>query len=114
MQFLAISHSAVSLATLVMGLFAWRLTSSRSVVFNTVLGSAGLLLAAYLVQSHQSMELSYIIPFLVFALFGGRAIGLGWRSRKEQDLRSAATLLGAVSIICLTLASVTFMIEGRG
>lgn len=113
MSLLVIGHSAASLITLILGVFAWRLTSSRSVVFNTLLSSAGLLFAGHFVETQQNIQLSYVIPFLVFALFAGRAIGFGWRSRAEQELRIPAALLGAVSVLCLTLASVTFVIEGR-
>ncbi len=111
MRYLAITSSFASLFTLFVGLYAWRLTNSRSVAFNTLLSAAGLLLAAGLAESQRQPELSCAIPFMVFALFAGRAIGFGYRSRKETELRLPAMLLGAVSIVALMQAALAFAAE---
>lgn len=109
MHILAISHSVISLLTLLAGLAAWRLTSSRSVLFLSFFGSACLLFSAHFVQTGQEVQLTYFIPFMVFALFAGRAIGLGYRSRKEEILRSPALFLGAAALLSLGTAVVTFV-----
>ena len=109
MHTLAIAHSVFSFLTLVLGLAAWLNTSSRSVAFNTLLGSSGLLFSAYLLQTGTDPQLAYIIPFLVFAIFGGRAIGLALRSRAETALRVPSALLGAVSVLALIASGAAFL-----
>jgi len=109
MHALPIVHSIASLLTLIIGLFAWRLTSSRSVIFLAFFGSAALLFSASLVQSGKEAELTFIIPFLVFALFSGRAIGFGVRSREEIELRMPGILLASISLVALGVAVATFI-----
>ena len=91
----------VSLATLGLGFQAWRLTSSRSIFLNTLVGSGGLLFAAYLSSIPARGEAVYLIPFMVAMLFAGGGLGILWRSRKENILRLPSTLLLAVAAASL-------------
>ncbi|HEY3898777.1 MAG TPA: hypothetical protein VGM54_09205 [Chthoniobacter sp.] len=94
--------ASISLAVLLLGGYLWRLTSSRSVLLNTLFGSACMLLAAYHCASHQKMEWAVMLPFFTTMLFGGRAIGTWWRCRKETELRLPAQLFTAVTALSLT------------
>jgi hypothetical protein len=93
---------SISLAVLLLGCYLWRLTSSRSVLLNTIFGSACMLLAAYHTAAHSRMEWAIMLPFFTTMLFGGRAIGTWWRSRKESDLRLPAQIMTAVTALTLT------------
>jgi len=98
----------ISFTALALGFYAWKLTSSRSIVFNTLVGSFGLLLSAYLITQkipvtepkHQAI---FVVPFFVTMLFLGRGLGLWWRSRtKERELRLVAVLMlimGALALV---------------
>lgn len=101
---LAIAYSVISLLILIAGLAAWRCTSSRSVAFLAFFGSASLLFSAHFVQIGTQGELKCVIPFMVFALFGGRALGLGYRSLKDKPLRLPSALLGSASLLSLGAA----------
>ena len=90
-----------SLAVLVLGVQLWRLTSSRSLMVNAVLGSASLLLAAGQVAAHRRMEWAVLLPFFTTMLFAGRAMGTWWRSRNEADLRVPAQLMTAAAALSL-------------
>ena len=92
----------VSLAVLLLGCYLWRLTSSRSIMLNTIFGSASMMLAAYHAATHQRMEWAVMLPFFTTMLFGGRAVGIWWRSRKEADLRLPAQLMTGVAALSLT------------
>jgi hypothetical protein len=92
---------ADSLAVLALGVYAWRLTSSRGVMLNTMLGTLGLLMAAAQAGHPAASASMVMIPFLVTMLFGGRAIGTWWRSRREKELRLPAQLMGAVAALAL-------------
>jgi hypothetical protein len=92
----------VSLAVLLIGCYLWRLTSSRSIMLNTVFGSACMMLSAYHAATHQKMEWAIMLPFFTTMLFGGRAMGTWWRSRKEADLRLPAQLMTGVAALSLT------------
>ena len=98
-----------SLVVLALGLQAWRLTSSRSVIFNTLLCSAGLLFAGYFAASKQNVQLSYVIPFLVAMAFSGRAWAFWWRSRQEVDLKWPARLMFIVSAVALSASVPAFL-----
>jgi hypothetical protein len=106
---LAIAYSVISLLTLIAGLFAWRYTSSRSIAFLSFFGSGCLLFSAYFVQTGTQGDLRYVIPFVVFALFGGRALGLGYRSLKDKPLRLPSALLGTASLLALGAAIAGFV-----
>lgn len=102
--------AAVSLATLGLGLRAWVLTSSRSVIFNTMLCSAGLLFAGYFSATKENVQLSYIIPFFVAMAFTGRAGALWWRARRlEADLLKPALILFGIAFLALGAASAAFV-----
>ncbi len=88
---------AVSLGTLALGFQIWRLTSSKSIILNTVVASTALLFAAYICSTPGRGGIAYVIPFLVAMIFAGRGIGTLWRSRKEAALRLPSTLLLAAS-----------------
>jgi hypothetical protein len=101
--------SAVSLAILVLGLVAWRLTSSRSVIFNTLLCSAGMLFAAYFAATKQNLQLTYIIPFFVAMAFAGRGGALWWRARRgETELQTPASILFGIALLALTATIAAF------
>lgn len=109
MHALAIAHAIISLLTLLAGLAAWRLTSSRSVMFLAFFGSACLLFSAHFVLTGQQTQLTYFIPFMVFALFAGRAIGLGYRSRTEALLRLPSLFLGGAALLALGASLAAFL-----
>lgn len=91
----------VSSATLALGFQIWRLTSSRSIILNTVVATAGLLFAAFKCSTPGRGGIAYVIPFLVAMLFAGRGIGTYWRSRKDAALRLPSTLMLAVAAASL-------------
>jgi hypothetical protein len=97
MNYASIVLIIVSLGTLGLGFQAWRLTSSRSIFMNTLVGSAGLLFAAYLCSAPARAEAAYAIPFIIAMLFAGGGLGVLWRSRKESVLRLPSTLLLAIA-----------------
>jgi hypothetical protein len=101
MNYASIVLMVVSLGTLGLGFQAWRLTSSRSIFLNTLVGSGGLLLAAYLCSIPTRADAAYVIPFLVAMLFAGGGLGALWRSRKESILRVPSTLLLTVAAASL-------------
>jgi hypothetical protein len=109
MTSLAIAYSVISFLTLVAGLAAWWYTSSRSVAFLSFFGSVAILFSAYFVQTHTQEQLTYFIPFMIFALFSGRAIGLGYRSRADKPLRMPSALLGLASLLALGAAVAGFV-----
>jgi hypothetical protein len=43
-----------------------------------------------------------MLPFFTTMLFGGRAMGTWWRSRKDTALLLPAQLMGAVAAVSLT------------
>ncbi len=92
----------VSLAVLLLGTYIWRLTSSRSVLLNTVFGTVSLLLSAYHASTHHGVEWAIMLPFFTTMLFGGRAVGTWMRCRKEAELRLPAQLMTAVAALTLT------------
>jgi hypothetical protein len=102
----------VSLGVLVLAFLAWRLTSSRSIIFNGLLGSVAILLAAYFAATHdeRNRQLVYFIPLIISMAFDGRAIGLLMRIKNEPELKTPAFLLlaaGAVSMVGFVAAFVT-------
>ena len=104
MNFTAIILLAASLAVLVLAFLAWRLTSSRSIIFNGLLGSIAILLAAYFAATHdvRNQQLTYMIPLVISMAFDGRAIGLLMRVKNEPELKKPAILLlaaGAASML---------------
>jgi len=105
MNSLSILLVVASAATLILGFLAWRLTSSKTTVFNTFAGGASLLFAARISSTHPGAAATFLVPFFVAMLFGGRAFGTLWRSRKEEALRLPSTFLFGVAGAAL-LASV--------
>ncbi|MDR3404881.1 MAG: hypothetical protein P4L99_20420 [Chthoniobacter sp.] len=93
---------AVSVAVLLLGGYLWRITSSRSIFLNTMFGSTCMLLAAYHAAYHQKMEWAIMLPFFTTMLFGGRAMGTWWRSRKDADMVLPAQLMTGVTALSLT------------
>jgi hypothetical protein len=103
---------AASLAVLAFAFLAWRLTSSRPIIFNGLIGSVAILFAAHFSSAHdaRNLHLSYVIPLVVSMAFDGRAIGLLIRSKNEPELKTPAFLLfaaGAVAMIGFVAAFVT-------
>jgi uncharacterized integral membrane protein len=101
MNYASIVLAIVSLTTLGLGFQAWRLTSSRSIFLNTLVGSGGLLFAAYLCSVRARVDAAYVIPFMVAMLFAGGGLGVLWRSRRESTLRVPSTLLLTVAAASL-------------
>src|SRR5260221_14794743 len=101
MNYASIVLVIVSLCALGIGFQAWRLASSRSVFLNILVGSGGLLFAAYLSSVPGRGEAAYVIPFMVAMLFAGGGFGALWRSRKESILRLPSTLLLTVAAASL-------------
>ena len=108
--------SCISFASLALGFYAWKLTSSRSIIFNTLVGSFGLLLAAYLIAqkipvTEPKHNATFIIPFFVTMLFLGRGGGLWWRARKkEPELGLVAVLLLVMGVLALVGTIAAFRI----
>jgi hypothetical protein len=103
---------AVSLAVLVLSFLAWRLTTSRSIIFNGLLGSVAILLAAYFASTRdaRNLQLTFMIPLVISMAFDGRAIGLFMRIKNEPELKTPAFLLlaaGAVAMVGFAAAFVT-------
>jgi len=92
----------ISVAVLLLGGYLWRITSSRSIFLNTMFGSTCMLLAAYHAANHQKMEWAIMLPFFTTMLFGGRAMGTWWRSRKDADMVLPAQLMTGVAGLSLT------------
>jgi hypothetical protein len=103
--------SLVSLTTLVLGLYAWRLTSSRPIVFNGLFGSAGFLIVAYGFASRQTSALTLVIPFIITMLLAGRALGFYWRTlfKGEKELRLPSHLMGASAVMSMAGTVVAYM-----
>jgi hypothetical protein len=99
----------ISLAVLLLGCYLWRLTSSRSILLNTIFGSICMLLAAYHCAMHSHLDRAVMLPFFTTMLIGGRAIGIWWRSRKETELRFPAQLLTGVAALSLTATVSVYM-----
>ena len=94
--------SGISLTTLLLGLFTWRLTSSKPIIFYSIFASVAFLLTAYGIATKQAGQLTFIMPFLVTMLLAGRALGVYWRTffKGESELRMPAHLLGGAVAIC--------------
>lgn len=93
---------AASLGVLLLGTYLWRLTSSRSIFLHTMFGTVCMMLAAYHAATGRGLEWAVTLPFFTAMIFGGRAIGTGWRSRKDRELRRPAQLMAAVAGLALT------------
>lgn len=107
----AIVLASVSLSTLVIGLFAWTLTSSKPLIINMLFGSVGFLIAAYGFASKQVTHMHIVIPFIITMLIAGRAIGIIWRTfvRGEKELLGASRLVGAAAAMCMVGTFVAFV-----
>lgn len=112
-----------SFLILVLGSWAYILSSARTLVMNTLFGSICMLFAAYQqevkihaqtraqIDAHEPW--TYILPFLVTMLFLGRAIGLAIRSRKEADWIPSSRIIIALTLVCaLATASAYWMKAG--
>ncbi len=92
----------ISLAVLLLGTWLWRITSNRSIFLHTMFGTICMMLAAYHAAARHGLEWAIILPFFTTMLFAGRAIGTGWRSRRQNELRLPAQLMAAVAALALT------------
>ncbi|HEX4084116.1 MAG TPA: hypothetical protein VHY22_04335 [Chthoniobacteraceae bacterium] len=89
-----------SLSSLVLGMLAWRRTSSRPLFASTLFGTFGLLAAAAdALPHHHHMQMAFTIALLVAMLFAGRGGAFLWRSRKEPDLGAPAFMLSGVAML---------------
>jgi peptidoglycan/LPS O-acetylase OafA/YrhL len=112
MNSISIVLTTVSFTVMVLSFLAWRLTSSRSIIFNGLLGSVAVLFAAYLAATHdeRNKQLVYFIPLIISMAFDGRAIGLLMRVKNEPELKTPAFMLlaaGAVAMVGFVAAFVT-------
>ena len=103
--------ACVSFCVLALSLYIWKLTSSRSNIFNGIFGSTAILFAACFLAKHQQLPLTYGIPFVISMMFFGRGIGTLMRVRKEPDLRTPGTLMCAVGAIALVGAITAFFAQ---
>jgi len=101
----------ISFSTLLLGLFAWQLTSSRPLIVNMLFGSAAFLIAAYALAIKHPGELGFVIPFLAAMLLAGRALGTYWRAfvKGETALRVPSHLVGAAAVLSIAGAVVAFV-----
>jgi len=95
--------SLASLTTLILGLYAWRLTSSKPLIINMLFGSAGLLIAAYGFVAGNSSQMTVVIPFFITMLLTGRAVAISWRAyaRGEKELLVPSSLVSGAAMACL-------------
>ncbi len=100
---------AVSLVLLALGFYAWRLTNSRGLIMNSMFASFGLLYAAYEAMARNRPEWAFVLPFFATMLFGGRAAGMWWRSRKEKQLRLPARMLCTGAALSLVAAITAYL-----
>jgi len=107
----AILLSLISFATLLLGIYAWQLTSSRPLIVNMLFASAAFLIAAYAIVIKQPGELRFVIPFLASMLIAGRAVGTYWRVfvKGETALRVPSHLVGAAALLSIAGAVVAFV-----
>lgn len=98
----ALFFLCVSFSILALGGYVWLLTSSRSILLNTIIGVVGMMFAASHASVHKGVEWAVILPFFITMLFGGRAIGTWLRSRKNSELRLPAQIMAAVAALTLT------------
>lgn len=91
----------ISLATLLLGYFAWALTSSRPLIVNMLFASAAYLIAAYALATRDPGELKFVIPFFATMLLAGRAFGSYWRAffKGEPELRTPSHLVGVAALL---------------
>lgn len=102
---------AVSLGTLLLGLSAWRLTSSRPLVVLVLFASTAFLIAGYGMNTRQLGHLIFVMPYLVTMLLVGRSLGIYWRAyfKGEQHLSAAGHFMGAASAMCLAGTFVAYL-----
>jgi len=103
--------SLVSFSTLLLGIFAWQLTSSRPLIVNMLFGSASFLIGAYGLAIKHPGGLSFVIPFLAAMLLAGRALGTYWRAffKGESALRVPSHLIGVAAALSVAGAVVAFV-----
>lgn len=99
----------VSFLVLVLAFLTWRQTSSRAVIFIGLLGSVGILFAAWFLAKHAQLQLTYLIPFVVSMAFEGRGVGLIMRVKKEPELKVPAMYLFASGAVAMVGAVAAFV-----
>ena len=109
----AILLIVISLVVLGLSFLSWRLISSKSVMFNGVIGSSAILFASHFAAVHdaRNLPLTYIIPFVVAMAFVGRGIGLTMRVKREAELLVPSYYLysaGAASLAGAAFAYLAF------
>ena len=97
-----------SLIVLVLGIYAWRATSSKPTMLNLLVSSAFLLIAAYYVAHNRPSDMNWIPSFLATMLCAGRALGFLMRSRKEPELIRPAILVSAATVVAAVGAAAAF------
>jgi hypothetical protein len=100
---------AVSLTVLLLGFQSWRLTGSRAVMLNTLVGSMGLLLSAYAAGFQERNRMACIIPFFVSMLLAGWGLGTLWKSRSDTALRLPSTLMLIAATVSISAAFVVYL-----
>jgi hypothetical protein len=99
MNTLSLFLTATSLGVLGLGAWLYRITGQHRLMVHTLFGSFALLFAAYHAVTHRQPEWTWLMPFFVTMLFGGRAIGAVWRARKEEVYREPSRLLCGVAAL---------------
>lgn len=110
MTFTVVLLLTISLATLVAGFFAWRMTSSRPLLLNILFSSAAILIAAGYAGSRHNLQMSFIMPFLAAMLIAGRGGAFFIRSRRaEPELRAPSLMLLGTAGFALIGAVAAFL-----
>src|SRR2546430_12030791 len=99
----------ISLIVLLVGTYAWRLTSSRPVMLNILLSSAFVFIGEYASTNNQRPEFAFMLPFFAAMLCGGYGIGMVWRSRKEPQLRLPGQILSGIGVLCFVGAMFAYL-----
>ncbi len=112
---------AASFLVLVLGSWTYIVTSTRTLVMNTLFGSACMLFAAYEqeVKIHAQTQAqinahepwTYILPFLVTMLLIGRVIGLVARSRREAEWIPASRIMIAAALVGVAATACAFLMK---
>src|SRR5258708_36043999 len=102
MNTLSLCLIAASLGVLGLGAWLYRITGQHRLMVHTYFGSFALLFAASPAVTHKQPEWSWLMPFFVTMLFGGRTMGAVWRARSEEVYREPSRLLCAVTAITLS------------
>ena len=106
MTLTALMLLASSFGILILGGYAWFLTSSRSIVLNTIIGVFCMMFAASHASVREDAEWAVILPFFTTMLFAGRGLGIWLRSEENVALRRPAQVMAIAAGLAL-IATIT-------